>query len=95
MNIIGFSIEKKKKKSGLRGKKAVPYRTVQEKPLKTRFALLHSVHHSRNRSKQTRMYTRTAASKWLKRLSFRSTAFNRTSETPTSINVPIFSSRCT
>ncbi|KAG6606987.1 Nephrocystin-3, partial [Cucurbita argyrosperma subsp. sororia] len=40
------------------------------------------------------MYTRTAASKWLKRLSFRSTAFNRTSETPTSINVPIFSSRC-
>ncbi|XP_022143433.1 uncharacterized protein LOC111013309 isoform X2 [Momordica charantia] len=40
------------------------------------------------------MYTRRAASQWLKRLTFRSTTFNRTSEAPTSINVSIFSSRC-
>ncbi|KAL0549107.1 hypothetical protein IC582_013587 [Cucumis melo] len=40
------------------------------------------------------MYTRQAASKWLKRLSFRSTAFHLTSEAPNLPNVSIFSSRC-
>ncbi|XP_031738901.1 uncharacterized protein LOC101207905 isoform X2 [Cucumis sativus] len=40
------------------------------------------------------MYTRQAASKWLKRLSFRSTAFHHTSGAPNFPNVSIFSSRC-
>uniref|UniRef100_A0A9I9ECT3 Uncharacterized protein n=1 Tax=Cucumis melo TaxID=3656 RepID=A0A9I9ECT3_CUCME len=72
-----------------------PYRTAKTPLNPSRLPLhLPSILFHITRGK-AEMYTRQAASKWLKRLSFRSTAFHLTSEAPNLPNVSIFSSRCT